>query len=130
MAKKQLYLVFINALGQNYRGESIYEFIFSETVTIEPGEDWDREPASSGNPTPPPIEFINGVSILKTNEIQLNVIQKNDTFSLYDAVDTVIALGWETESPDLSDRLVFHFGDTFESVKEKLYERDININIE
>jgi hypothetical protein len=33
-------------------------------------------------------------------------------------------LGWETESPEIEDRLVFRYGETMESVKEKIYSRD------
>ena len=40
------------------------------------------------------------------------------------AVDGVVALGWESNK-DLDNRLVFHFGDTEEVVKNKLYEKDI-----
>jgi hypothetical protein len=41
-----------------------------------------------------------------------------------DGVDRVVALGWEKDK-DLDNRLVFHFGDTEEVVKNKLYEKDI-----
>jgi hypothetical protein len=43
---------------------------------------------------------------------------------MYDCVENVIALGWEKESPNDEIRLVFHFGESLESVKEKLYSRD------
>lgn len=127
---KEFYLVYINALNQNYRGENIYEFIFSDTVEIQAGLDWEVEPASAGNATPPPIEFIKGVATLKTKDVELLVIQHSDNFSMYDAVEKIIALGWESTSNDVYDRLVFHFGDTFESVKEKFYERDLIISLE
>lgn len=130
MAAKEFLLVFVNALGQNYRGEGIYEFIFSDTLEIEAGNDWNVEPASAGNPSPPPVEFIKAVSTLKTKEVELLVIQHSDHFSMYDAVENIIALAWESESNDTYERLVFHFGDTFESVKAKFYERDIIIEIE
>jgi hypothetical protein len=49
-------------------------------------------------------------------------------------MDNVIALGWEKETNDidfsLTKRLVFHFGDTEEEVKNKLYERDIVLQFE
>ena len=41
-----------------------------------------------------------------------------------DGVDKVVALGWERDK-ELDNRLVFHFGDTEEVVKNKLYEKDI-----
>jgi hypothetical protein len=41
-----------------------------------------------------------------------------------DAVDNVVALGWEKDS-DIDNRLVFHFGMSEQQVKDKLYEKDI-----
>jgi hypothetical protein len=54
--------------------------------------------------------------------------------SMIDAIDDVVALGWENESElinfDLVKRLVFRFGETEENVKNKLYERDIVLEFE
>ena len=53
---------------------------------------------------------------------------------LYFFMLRVVALGWENESDtinfDLVKRLVFRFGETEESVKNKLYERDIVLEFE
>jgi hypothetical protein len=43
---------------------------------------------------------------------------------MYDCVENVVAMGWEKESPDNDIRLVFHFGESIESVKKKIYSRD------
>jgi hypothetical protein len=43
---------------------------------------------------------------------------------MYDCVEGIIALAWETESPEIEDRLVFRYGEDIESVKEKIYSRD------
>ena len=49
-------------------------------------------------------------------------------------MDGVIAMGWEKENHDIDfslvKRLVFRFGETEESVKNKLYERDIVLQFE
>lgn len=125
-------LVFINELGPNFRGDNIYEFIFSREENID-GEGWDSSP-SNGNPQPPNIDFISKVGVLKNDKIKLNVIQNSDFFSMYDAVDNVIALGWEDNEYEFFDdtetRLVFHFGDSEEKVIDKLYERDIVLKFE
>jgi len=64
----------------------------------------------------------------------LELIQDSDVFSLIDATDDVIALGWEKETEELdfsvTKRLVFKFGQTEEEVKNKLYERDIVLEFE
>jgi len=116
-------LVFINELGPNFRGDNIYEFIFSDIDDVH-GDEWESETAN-GKPTPPYVEFIKKVGVLKNSEIELELIQNSDFFGMYDAVDGVIALGWE--KPDNYDgkRLVFHFGDELKNVENKLYEKDI-----
>jgi len=121
-------LVYVNELGPNFRGDNIYEFIFSDLDDVW-GDDWDAEPAS-GKPSPPDINYIKTVGVLKNSEITLTLIQNSDYFGVYDAIDGVIALAWE--NPDSDDilihkrkRLVFSYGDSIETVENKLYERDI-----
>ena len=125
-------LIYINGLGPNYKGDNIYEFIFSDTLEVW-GENWDSKPAN-GYPLPPDIEYIKKVGVLRNGEITLELIQDSDVFSLIDATDDDIALGWEKETEELdfsiTKRLVFKFGQTEEEVKNKLYERDIVLEFE
>jgi hypothetical protein len=125
-------LIYINGLGPNYKGDNIYEFIFSDTLEVW-GENWDSKPAN-GYPLPPDIEYVKKVCVLRNGEITLELIQDSDVFSLIDATDDVIALGWEKETEELdfsiTKRLVFKFGQTEEEVKNKLYERDIVLEFE
>jgi hypothetical protein len=127
------YLIYVNELGPNYKGDNIYEFIFSNEITDIWGEMWESKP-SNGYPLPPDLEHIKKVGVLKNDKISLSVIQKSHYFSMIDAIDDVVALGWENESDtinfDLVKRLVFRFGETEESVKNKLYERDIVLEFE
>jgi hypothetical protein len=121
-------LVYVNELGPNFRGDNIYEFIFSNLDDVW-GEDWDSEPAN-GKPQPPNIEYIKKVGVLKNSEIELNLIQNSDFFGVYDAIDGVISLAWERSDSDeilisKRKRLVFQYGETVDSVENKLYERDI-----
>jgi len=122
---EKLYLIYINTLGVNWEGDYIYEFIFSDTIEDVDGDDWDLYPAA-GQPSPPNKSIIKSVGVL-TTELKLDVIQNSDTFSVWDAVDGIIALGWE----DLSDydeypekRLYFKFGAPINEVTDLLYERD------
>jgi hypothetical protein len=128
-----MYLIFVNELGPNYKGDNIYEFIFSDVTEDIWGESWESKP-SNGYPHPPDIEFIKKVGVLKNDKISLSVIQKSDYFSMIDAIDDVIALAWENDSElvnfNLNKRLVFRFGDTEEIIKNKLYERDIILEFE
>ena len=128
-----MFLVFVNELGPNYRGDNIYEFIFSDEVKDVWGDMWDSKP-SNGYPSPPEIKFIKKVGILKNDKISLSVIQKSDYFSMIDAIDDVVALAWENESDNVNfnlvKRLVFRYGDSEDVIKNKLYERDIVLEFE
>ena len=68
-------LIYVNELGPNYKGDNIYEFIFSDVDDVW-GEDWDKEPAVE-NPTPPLIHFIQKVGVLRNSGIELNLIQNS-----------------------------------------------------
>lgn len=123
---KDLFLIYVNMVGKDYKNNFIYEFIFSDTVTDIDGEDWDTYPAS-GRPEPPNEAFIKKVGKLES-ELKLDVIQNSDTFAVWDAVDGVIALAWENINAYDSypeHRLCFKFGETIKSVEDKLYEKDL-----
>jgi hypothetical protein len=75
------------------------------------------------------VDYIHTVGILITEEVEIDCVQYSD-FAVIDAVDTIIALGWERTPIDGIVRLVFHFGEELESVKEKLYSRDLELNLE
>lgn len=125
-------LIYINGMGPNFRGDNIYEFIFSDTLEVF-GENWESKPAN-GYPLPPDMEYIKKVGTLVHEEIVFELVQDSDVFSVIDSMDNVIALGWEKETNDIDfsliKRLVFQFGDTEEDVKNKLYERDIILQFE
>jgi len=123
---KDLFLIYINKVGKDYRNNYLYEFIFSDTIQNIDGEDWDAMPAS-GRPSPPYDGFIKKVGRLES-ELILDVIQESDTFAVWDAVDGVLALAWENVNayesyPD--KRLCFKFGEPIKDVEEKLYEKDL-----
>jgi hypothetical protein len=126
------YLIYINGLGPNYKGDNIYEFIFSDTLEVF-GENWESKPAN-GYPSPPDIEYIKKVGTLINEEIEFDLVQNSDVFSLIDSMDGVLALGWEKENDEkdfsLIKRLVFQFGESETSVKDKLYDRDIVLQFE
>ena len=127
------YLIYVNELGPNYKGDNIYEFIFSDDLEDVWGDSWESKPAN-GYPTPPDLEHIKRVGILKSDLVSLSIVQKSDYFSMIDSIDGVIALAWENETEvtnfEINKRLVFRFGETEESIKNKLYERDIVLEFE
>ena len=127
------YLVFINGLGPNYKGDNMYEFIFSDDKKDIWDDSWEAKP-SNGYPKPPELEYIKKVGVLKNTSIELELIQNSDFFSFMDSMDGVIALGWEKENENtdftITKRLVFNFGETEQEVKNKLYERDVVLEFE
>jgi hypothetical protein len=118
-------------MGSDYKGNFMYEFIFGDEKNCE-GEDWDSKPAN-GYPKPPKLEHIKKVGLLKNSKLKMELVQNSDFFSFFDAVDKVIALGWEMDDDldfDRVSRLVFHFGMTIKEVEDKLYERDLILEYE
>ena len=125
------YLIYINGLGPNYKGDNIYEFIFSDTLEVW-GDSWDTKPAN-GYPSPPDVEYVTKVGTFKNDKITLELVQDSDVFSVQDSLDGVLALGWEKEEDldfSLIKRLVFKFGEDEQIVKDKLYERDLVLEFE
>lgn len=123
-----MYLIYINELGKDYKGQSQYEFIFSKSLDVLEDE-WFIIP-SSGRSIPPSLENIDLVGLLKNSDIVLDVVQNSDFFGLIDAVDGIIALGWEPFDIELDDRpirLSFHFGEDIKNVTDKLKTKSLQL---
>lgn len=130
----EFFLCYINKMGVNYKGENLYEFIFTDKkdLNLVDGDSWDKTPAD-GHPSPPESHYIKSVGSLTTKEITLTVIQDSNYFGVFDAVDNIIALGWEELEEDFEGmedikRLSFHYGESRKVVEDKLYSRDIILN--
>ena len=122
------YLTYVNGLGPNYKGDNLYEFIFSDSLDVW-GDNWDNKP-SNGYPNPPELQYIKKVGVLRNTDLRLELIQNSDFFCMIDAMDDVVALAWETEESEEQKRIVFRFGNTEEEIKDKLYERDLVLEFE
>ncbi len=125
MNKDELFLIYVNILGSDWKEENNYEFIFSNTIENIDGDDWDLYPAS-GQPRPPRKDLVKAVGVL-TTKMKFQVVQDSDTFAVWDAIDDVTPLAFE----DISEydeypehRLVFKFGQPIKSVEDSLYEKD------
>ena len=118
-------LIYINEIGSDYKGQKQYEFIFSESTEIDMDE-WFVIPSSStSKPKSPEVEYVDLVGLLKDTDLHLELIQDSDYFGVIDAVDGVIALGWEKFDFDSEfERISFKFGESLESVTKKLKQRD------
>ena len=122
------YLIFVNGLGPNYKGDNLYEFIFSDSLDVW-GDYWESKPCN-GYPKPPELKYIKKVGVLRNTDIKLELIQNSDFFSMIDSMDDIVSLAWETEEFDNKKRLVFRFGVSEQEIKDKLYERDLILEFE
>ena len=122
------HLIYVNGLGPNYKGDNLYEFIFSNGLEVW-GDSWDSRP-SNGYPSPPDLQYIKRVGVLRDTDVKLELIQNSDFFSMIDSIDDVVALAWETEEIETQKRLVFRFGMSEEEINNKLQERDLLLDFE
>jgi hypothetical protein len=123
-----MHLIYVNEIGSDYKGQKQYEFIFSESSEFDI-DSWFDIPASVSTQTKSPdVEYVDMVGLLKDTNIQLELVQNSDYFGVIDAVDGVIALGWEKFDIDSDDeRLTFKFGESLESVTKKIKQRDFEL---
>jgi len=83
-----MYLLYINELGQDYKGQRQYEFIFgNDPDTLV--EEWFIIP-SAGRAIPPEVESIDLVGLLKNSDLKLELVQNSDYFGVIDAVDGIM----------------------------------------
>ena len=124
-----MYLIYINRIGTTFKGEHIFEFLFSNSVEWEWDETWYESSVMTDTRELSPNEsIIKVVGTLKTDEFNLELVQEDGVRDIYNAVEGIIALGWEKleEDEEIPEkRRVFNFGDTKESVDEQLYEYDL-----
>lgn len=120
----QEYLAFIDEIGRTIDGNYLYRFDF----TKEPDTVW----GEYFNVTPsiiiPNLQPDNA-TLSKTGRVELPIhillAKKSGCFSMQDCFDNIIPLGF-TAIDDEND-LIFRFGDTYESVIEKLHEYNTDL---
>lgn len=128
-----MFLIYINRIGTTFKGEKIFEFLFSDSTDWEWDESWYQSSVMTDSRELSPDEsIIKLVGTLKTFDMDLELVQEDGVRDIYNAVEGIIALGWEKlgeEGEEIPDkRRVFKFGDTKESVDEQLYEYDLALN--
>ena len=124
-----MYLIYINRIGRSFKGENVFEFLFSDSTEWEWDDSWyESSVITETRDLAPDETIIKLVGTLKTDELDLELVQEDGVRDIYNAVEGIIALGWEKldEESDVPDkRRVFKFGDTKESVDDQLYEYDL-----
>lgn len=126
-----MYLIYINKIGTTFKGEHLFEFLFSNSIEWDWDEEWYESSVITDYTDLSPNEnFIKIIGSLKTNKIDFDLIQESGVFDVYNAVEGIVALGWEKLDEDEMEeypenRVVFKFGETKESVEVKLLEHDL-----
>lgn len=124
-----MYLIYINRIGKTFKGENMFEFLFSNSTEWEWDESWyESSVISDTRDLSPDESIIKLVGSLSTDEFDLELVQEDGVRDIYNAVEGIIALGWEKLQDDEDypeKRRVFKFGDTKEMVDEQLYEYDL-----
>lgn len=121
------YLCFIKLIGQNSNGYE-YEFYFTENIEEVWGEGFDVMPCFL---IPDLIPYEKCYNLIKTvtlnKDINLDIATSDSCHTFQDCIDNVVALASQsltnlTEYPK-EGRLIFYFGEKFDSVENKLSER-------
>jgi|TARA_R110000803_G_scaffold130962_2_gene198203 hypothetical protein len=124
-----MYLIYINRIGTTFKGEHIFEFLFSDSIEWEWDDSWYESSVMTDTRELAPNEsIVKLVGNLKTDLFDIELVQEDGVRDIYNAVEGIIALGWEKieEEEEVPEkRRVFNFGDTKESVDEQLYEYDL-----
>lgn len=121
-----LHLVYVEKVGVNSFDLNEYDFLFSESPEVVWADDWAEQCPSACENLRPDYSMISKRKRLATI-IPFGLASTNSCFSMQDCIDGIIALAWE----DISEyeeypepmRLVFHFGESFEEVEDKLARR-------
>lgn len=120
-------LVYINKVCHNTNGSYEYDFMFSECPDDVWGVEWDAYNPSSCKFMLPDDTSISNIIRVKTS-LPLKLVQETSCYSLEYATLGILAIGW-IDIENLEDypehgRMVFHFKDTKEKVKELLDKYD------
>lgn len=126
--EEEVYLCFINLIGEENDGYYRYEFIFTDKLNDVFGENFDQKPACLVNNLEVDDEYITEIHNVKM-KIKLDLIQNNCCFSISDCYDGIVSMAWENmdeyeEYPE-DGRLFFNFGETLSKVERKLAMKNI-----
>lgn len=119
---KKLYLIFVQYIGVNIRGNYEYEFMFSENPDNAWGDNWDQSCPSACGDIAPYKENVDCIKRLVI-DIKLCLVQDNSCFSMMDCEDGIIPICWASlDDPILyEDKILrFEFGDELTDVEHKL----------
>jgi hypothetical protein len=117
------YLCFIKYIGTNSNGNE-YEFYFTTNLEDFWGDNFNTRPAMLINDLTPYDNCYTEIKRITLNDdLLLDLASHDSSHSFQDCIDDVIALAAQNiDSIDYPEdgRLIFHFGENFNQVEEKL----------
>ena len=88
-----MYLIYINRIGTTFKGEHIFEFLFSNSVEWEWDDTWYESSVMTDTRELSPNEsIIKMVGTLKTDELDLELVQEDGVRDIYNAVEGIICV--------------------------------------
>jgi len=121
------FIVFIDYIGKDGSGLYIYELYLSKDISLVFGDYWNELPighCSKDQKYPHESTIDNKIEIRLP--ILLKLSQNNNSLSMTDVTDNILALCWE----DLSNseeypeyRLIIHYGEHINVVQEKINKK-------
>ena len=118
------YLGFIDEIGRTVNGDYIYRFDFTNDPDTFWGEEFNVSP-SIVVPNLQPDKLNVSMSGRLVIPFKLNLAKKSGCFSMQDCFDHIISLGFTNISNDI--QLIFDFGETLETVENKLKENSFKL---
>ena len=129
---KNLKLIYVNTVGQQWSGEYRYEFFFSEEpYNIDFNDNWKRQFAGLADDMLPYKDSYCEVKHLTTSK-RLTCAQSNMCYPFMYAVYGITAVCFESlegleEYPE-PFRLVLHYGDSYEDIVSKMEELELKFD--
>lgn len=131
MNYNELKLMYVLKVGENFNGEGIYEFIFSSNDDFVPDEELGWNKRGKDVACPPDKEDIDLVVGFKTDYFKLICLHELNDRKYIDGYYRIHAIAYDdtdfenSYGIEYNDVLVFHYGDSFRDVENKLYKREI-----
>ncbi len=87
-----MYLIYINRIGTTFKGEHIFEFLFSDSIDWEWDDSWyESSVMTETRELSPDENIIKSVGTLKTNLFNMELVQEDGVRDIYNAVEGIIA---------------------------------------
>lgn len=118
------YLAFVDKIGTTVEGEYIYRFDFTQAPDVVWGNSWNIVPSSIVPNISPDQQTLSLTGRVITY-LEFNLAKDNSCFSMQDCIDDIIAICFT--KPRNKEELILHFGESIDSVIEKLNKINLNL---